>query len=424
MLKAYKYRIYPTTKQQEMLAKNFGCCRFIYNLGLETKIKAYETTGKSLSYFDLQNGMLKDLKKEHLWLKEPYSQCLQMALRNLDNAFTRFFREKKGFPKFKSKHKSISSCQYPQNVFIDFQKNTILVPKIGNIKTVLSRDFQGKIKTTTVSKTKTNKYFVSILVDNGMEQPEKEKIKELTTIGIDLGLKEFLITSNGDKVENPRYLRTNIQKLKILQRRFSKKKKGSTKRNKARLNVNKLYEKISNQRKDFLHKSSSKIIRENQTICLEDLNIKGMMKNNKLARSIQDVSWSQFVDYLKYKAEWYGKNIIQIGRFESSSKTCSNCGTIYKGLKLEERNWICNSCHASHDRDVNAAINIKKFGLIGISKSNPLKYSGPEQPGEPVEMSVNNPESVKRLGIPSLYGRVSSMIKLNIGHKVTNISKD
>jgi len=382
MLKAFKYRIYPNNQQIQILNRHFGCVRYIYNKGLETKIKEYESTGKSSSCFQLTTGMLKQEKENNPWLKNTYSQCLQMSLRNLDNAFTSFFREKKGFPKFKSKKNPVQSIQYPQNIKVNFENNKIKVPKIGEIKTVFSREFEGKIKTVTISKTSTNKFFVSILIDNEIEIPKKHKIEEKSTVGIDLGIKDFCITSNGEKVGNPRFLKSKIDRLKVLQHRKDKKKRGGTRRYRLNKKVAKLHEDIRNSRNDFLHKLSTKLISENKTICLEDLNVKGMMKNHCLAQSISDVSWSKFVEYLNYKSEWYGNNIIQIGRFEASSKTCSNCGWIKKDLILKDRVWKCESCDKGHDRDLNAALNIKKFGLIQHSK-----YSGLGQPGVPVEAS-------------------------------------
>ena len=386
MLKAYKYRVYPNQEQKVLISKHFGCARFIYNQGLATKIKSYEETGKSPSCIQLTNSMLMDLKddKSHLWLKEVSAQSLQMSLRNLDNAFTRFFREKKGFPKFKSKHKSIQSCQFPQSVRCEFKKKRIILPKIGGLKTVFSREFEGKIKTTTLSKTSTNKYYVSILVDNLVELPKKVGVEEQTTIGIDLGIKDFCIISNGEKISNPKYLRNNIERIKVLQKRKDVKKKGSTRRFRQNKKVEKKHEYVKNIRQDFLHKLSSKIISENQTICLEDLNVSGMMKNHCLAQSISDVGWGKFVELLTYKADWYGKNVLQIGRFEASSKICSVCGEVNKLLTLKDREWICK-CGVKHDRDLNAAANIKKFGLIRYEKYK--NYSGAERPGEPVEMS-------------------------------------
>ncbi len=214
-----------------------------------------------------------------------------------------------------------------------------------------------------VSKTPTNKYFISVLVDTRVKPPKKHQIKEKTSIGVDLGIKDFLTTSNGDKVDNPKYLKKHLFKLKKLQRRASKKQKSSQNRRKANLRVAKLYERIHNLRTDFLHKTSSKLISENQTICLEDLNVRGMMRNHCLAQSVQDCSWSRFNEFLEYKAEWSGVNIVRIGRFEPSSKMCSKCGWINRGLKLADREWECFACSVVHDRDINAATNILQIGL-------------------------------------------------------------
>jgi len=386
MLKAYKYRLYPTKKQQKLLEKHFGCCRYIYNWALELKTKSYTNDKKKLSFFDLGN-LLPQLKKENTWLKEINSQSLQQSIKHVESAFTRFFREKKGFPKFKSKHRSRSSFSIPQNVKVDFEKSYVVVPKVGKVNTIFSREFEGKVKTCVVSKTRTNKYYISILVETKDTIPKKSKIKEKTSLGIDLGIKHFLITSNGDKIDNPKFLAKDLKKLKVLQRRASKKVKGSNSRRKANLKVARTHEKITNKRTDFLHKLSTRLIRENQTICLEDLAVSNMIKNHKLARSISDVSWSNFVSMLQYKSEWYGTNIVFIGRFDPSSKLCSSCGTINKNLVLSDRDWICEKCKTTHDRDINAAINIKSFAL---QKQNLINKSPTDCGAELLEISCCN----------------------------------
>jgi len=381
MLKAYKYRISPNKAQAELINKHIGSCRFIYNLALETKQMAYAGAKKNLSCFDLIK-QIPDLKKECDWLKEVNSQALQSSITNLDTAFTLFFKGQNDFPKFKSKHKGSQSFRIPQSIEIDFKNEKLFIPKFKKgIDIVLHRKFKGEIRQATVSRKPTGKYFVSILVDNKKELPNKSAVKEKTTIGIDLGLKSFLVSSDGQEFKNPRYFRKSQSKLKYVQRRFSKYKGKS---NKYRVAV--LHEKVANQRRDFLNKVSSKIISENQTICLEDLNIKGMSARCKpkkdeagnfipngqsaksgLNKSIQDVGWSMFVTMLEYKAEWYGKNILRIGRFEPSSKTCSCCGAINKELTLQDREWTCKSCGTLLNRDVNAAINIKSFALRNSS---------------------------------------------------------
>jgi len=362
MLTAYKYRIYPDEEQRELFLKHFGACRFIYNWSLEQKIKVYEIDKTTLSCYDL-NDMLPDLKQEFKWLKEVNAQSLQQTNKNLDSAFKRFFREKKGFPKFKSRKNPVQSFNIPQNCKVDFDNNRVKLPKIGWIKTKLSRSFDGILKTATVSMTTTGKFFISILVEDGKEIPEKEPFSYDTTIGIDVGISNFATMSDGTKIDNPKLLRNSIQRLNVLQKRMSKTKKGSKNRDKARQKVALQYEKIANQRKDFLHKLTTSLVRDNQAIAVETLNVVGMMKNHHLAQAIGDASWSEFFRQLDYKSEWYGKTLLRIGRFEPSSKICNVCGSINHDLKLSDREWTCAVCGTLHDRDVNASINIKKFAL-------------------------------------------------------------
>ena len=355
MLKAFKCRLYPTPEQSVLLNKHIGSSRFVYNLALECKQMAWAGNRVNLNCFDLIK-QLPDLKKECEWLKEINSQSLQQPIRNLDNAFTRFFKGQGNFPKFKKKSNG-GSFNVPQNVSLENGK--LIIPKFKKgIDIVLHRPIKGEIRQATISKTPTGKYFVSILCETGESVKQKATIKENTSVGIDLGIKTFLVTSDGECFDNPKFLRESLSKLKYVQRKFSKNKGKRTKNKLA-----KLYEKVSNQRKDFLHKTSSKLISDNQTICIEDLNIKGMLANHKLALSISDCGWSMFVDMLQYKAEWYGKNILKIGRFEPSSKLCSCCGSINKELTLKDREWTCSSCNTLLDRDVNASINIKNFAL-------------------------------------------------------------
>lgn len=355
MLKAFKYRLYPTPEQSVLLNKHIGSSRFVYNLALETKQMAWAGNRVNLNCFDLIK-QLPDLKKECEWLKEINSQSLQQPIRNLDNAFTRFFKGQADFPKFKKKSNG-GSFNVPQNVSL--KNGKLIIPKFKKgIDIVLHRPIKGEIRQATISKTPTGKYFVSILCETGENIKPKATIEENTSVGIDLGIKTFLVTSDGECFENPKFLRETLSKLKFVQRKFSKHKGKRTKNKLA-----KLHEKVANQRKDFLHKTSSKLISDNQTICIEDLNIKGMLANHKLALSISDCGWSMFVDMLEYKAEWYGKNILKIGRFDPSSKLHANCGYINKDLKLSDREWICPKCCEVVSRDVNASINIKNFAL-------------------------------------------------------------
>ena len=363
MLKAHKYRLYPTDEQKGKFFQHVGAVRFVYNWALEQKIKSYETDKVNLSRFDLQHMVVHSLKKENEWLKETNSQSLLNSLINLESAFTKFFREKKGFPRFKSRKNPVQSFSIPQHYEVDFENNTIKLPKIGFVKAKLHRRFAGKLKTATVSMKSTGKYFISILVDDEIPLPEKQPFSVKTTIGIDVGIKDYAITSNGEKTPNPKYLKNSMMRMGVLQKRLSKKQKGSSNRNKQRMEVAILHERISNQRNDFQHKLSTKLISENQAIALETLKVTNMMKNHRLAQVISDVSWSSFVQKLEYKAEWYGKTVLKIGQFEPSTKICSACGYYNNEITLSVREWKCPECNAAHDRDINAANNIKTFAL-------------------------------------------------------------
>jgi len=367
MLKGLKYRISPTDSQKELIAKHIGSSRFVYNLALETKNAAYLGSKHIFSPFDLIK-QLPELKKECEWLKEVNSQSLQQPIKNMDIAFKKFFKGA-GFPKFKKKSNG-GSFSVPQNVIVE--NGLLIIPKFKEgIYIILHRPIKGTIKSATISVTPTGKYFASILCETGEVIPIKAPINESTAIGVDLGIKTFLVTSNGLEVENPKHLRKAQSKLKYVQRKYSKNK---GKRTKQRLAL--LHEKVVNKRKDFLHKTSTKLIRENQTICLETLAVSNMVKNHCLAQAISDVSWSTFVTMLEYKADWYGKNILRIGRFAPSSKTCS-CGVINKDLKLSDRTWTCKSCGVTHDRDILAANNIKSFALKNhLTGEHSLKNQG------------------------------------------------
>lgn len=364
MLKAYKYRIYPTKTQEVLLSKHFGCARYIYNYGLERKIKSYSETKKSVSRFVIQADLPKLKKAEETkWLSEVNSLSLQASLLNLDMAFTRFFKEKKGFPKFKSKHDNRQSFQVPQNTKVDYDARRVYLPKFKEgIKCKFDRQLNGKIKTSTVSRTPTGKYFISILVETEDTIPSKAPIDESKAVGVDLGIKTFATLSDGTEIQNPKYLKKALKKLKRLQRSVSRKKKGSNKRKKAVKLLARQYEKVTNKRKDFLHKTAKYLIDHYDTICLETLSAINMVKKHRLAQALSDISIGTFNAYMDYKAEWYGKNIIRIGRFEPSSKMCS-CGYIYRGLKLSDRVWVCPTCGSVNQRDLLAAQNIKKFAF-------------------------------------------------------------
>ena len=364
MLKAFKYRLYPNKEQKVLLEKHFGCVRFVWNWALGKKMESYQKDKTNLSRYELQAELPKMKKGDQPWLAEVGSLSIQSKLEDLDKAYTSFFKKKVAYPKFKCKRND-QKFRVPQNTKVDFEKEKVIIPKfLCGIKCVFDRTFEGNISSSYVSKTTTGKYFISILVEDGKELPTKPTIKEKTTIGIDLGLKHFATLSDGTKVENPKPLKRFLKKLKKQQRQLSNKTKGSNNRNKQRIKVAKTHEKITNCRKDFHHKLSHKLTHDNQvkTICMETLSTKDMMENSYMARQIADVGWNSFTNILKYKCDWYGKNFVQIGRFEPSSKLCS-CGYINHSLALKDREWTCPSCNITHDRDILAANNIKKLGL-------------------------------------------------------------
>lgn len=367
MIKAYKYRIYPNEEQKILLEKHFGAMRWVYNWALEKKIKHYKKTNKTLSFFKLIPELTKERYKNE-WLLEINAQSLQNSLLNLDRAFNKFFKKQSQFPKFKSKKQNKNSVQFVQGVRL--VENQVQIPKIGKVDIIQHRVFEGKIKTSTVSKNCVNQYFISILIENNTELPKKSKITEKTILGIDLGIKDFLTTSNGLKIDNPKLLIKSEKRLKVLQRRLSKKQKGSKNRDVAKQKLAKLHNKVSNQRSDFLHKITYQLTHDNQvkSIGIEDLNVRGMIKNHCLSKAISDVSWNEFINLLSYKCDWYGKNLIKIGRFEPSSKICSKCGEKKDKLTLAQRTWVCKNCGEKHDRDINAAKNIKHFALLTNSR--------------------------------------------------------
>lgn len=371
MKRAYKYKLKPTVKQQTMLLQHFGCARFIYNWGLDKKIKAYEADKTSLSYVDLAKELTK-LKKtdEHKWLNDVSNVTLQQSLRCMDIAFKIFFKYHKGFPKFKSKHRDKECCKFINNVHIDFDMWKVKIPKVGWVKLCRNKEFdQSKVKigTLTVSKDKCGEYWCTILTEDGISLPPKTKVEKKTTIGIDLGIKDFAILSDGIKISNPKYYEKSQRHLKRLQQRLSKKTKGSSNRVKVKLKLAKFSRHIANCRDDFLQRLSTDIVRSYDTICIEDLNVSGMMKNHNLAKSIGSASWSEFRRMLCYKCDWYGKNLLVIGRFEPSSKTCNNCGYVNKDLTLKDRSWVCPKCGKVLDRDINAARNIRDMALLQAS---------------------------------------------------------
>ena len=375
MLKSIKIQIYPDSVQKEFISKQLGCCRFIYNKLLDYKKTQYEQNKQSVSLSQL-GKYLTNLKKqdEYLFLNDVYARCLNQTMMDLIKAYDNFFKQHNGYPKFKSKKDTKQSCRFPINVFNrpnyicnKIKGNRItLIKQLKNILFKCSRkdeiylnENQKYIHSVTLTKTSTNKYYLSILIDYNINQ--KDKLD--TVIGLDLGIKDFIVDSNRNRYENKHFYKNKEQKLKKLQRQLSKKQNGSNNRNKLKIKLAKVHEKIRNQRLNYLHQITSKIVNENQIICIEDLNVNGMMQNHKLAKSIQELSLFEFRRQLEYKCRWYGRQLIIIDRFYPSSKTCHNCGYIYKGLRLSEREWVCPHCKSLIDRDYNAAQNILDEGL-------------------------------------------------------------
>jgi len=377
VIKGYKYRIYPTKEQEVQLAKTFGSCRFVYNQILAKKIELYRTDKKSISKTDCNNYCNRELKKQHLWLKEVDKFALTNSIYDLDRAYQNFFREVKkgnknqGFPKFKSKKNHYYSYKTNftnNNIKVDFENNRVQLPKLKWLKAKLHRHFDGRILFATISKTPSGKYFVSFNV----ECEHKELKQNNNSLGMDLGIKDLLITSDGEVFDNKKLTYKYELKLAKLQRQIAKKKIGSNKWKKQRVKIARIYEKITNIRKDNLNKISHQIVKENQLIFSENLNIKGMVKNHNLAKSIHDCSWYELTRQLAYKSEWNNRIYHKVDRYYPSSQLCNVCGYKNKDTKnLGVRFWICPECHTKHDRDINASINILNQGLkdLGSDKA-------------------------------------------------------
>lgn len=401
MLKAVKVRIYPTQAQEGHLSQAFGCARWVWNQSLDTMSRTYKETGKGVSAFDMKQ-QIPVWKVEHEWLKECYSQCLQQSVLNLSQAFINFFDGRAGYPSFKSRYDR-QSIQFPQKVTVLTESAIKFPGKLGTVKAKVHRDIAGKIKTVTVSRLNDGRYYASLLVDDGIEQPAPSS--DGKAIGIDLGLTDFAVTSDGSKYQNPRHLKKHEKNLKRKQRKLSRKKdKTTNKRRKAKLLLARVHSKISRTRQDFHHKLSRKIVNENQVVVVENLAVKNMVKNHNLAKAISDVGWGTFCTMLKYKAEQDGKIYLEVDRFFPSSHLCSNTLLRVPKMDLSVRLFDCPHCGQRHDRDINAAINIRNEGLrilaLGSSATalggnvRPKKYGRKSTTSQAVADELGSPRSI------------------------------
>jgi len=391
MLRAFKYRLYPNETQKRILSNQFGSCRFVWNHFLDLRNERYAETGKGMTYKQMA-ALLKKMKekKDYEWMNEVNSQSLQQSLMHLETAFNRFFKNLGDYPIFK-RRSNRQSFTVPQHFSVE--GNVLYTPKIEDgIRMFKHRDFDGQMRSVTISLTPSGRYYASILVSSDETATEEKPISSETTVGIDVGLESFAVLSDGIQVDGIRSLRSSENKLARAQRILSRKEKGSRNRNKQRRKVARIHEHISNQRMDFQQKLSDVLTRAYDTIAIEDLNVNGMVKNHKLAKAIEDAGWSSFITMLKTKASQRGKNVVEIGRFDPSSKMCSRCGSV-REMKLSDRTYRCEKCGLTINRDLNASLNIKKFGLI--------KTGVPADSGEftPVDRSANTLSLLAREGI-------------------------
>jgi putative transposase len=396
MFKSYKFRMYPNDKQKAFLAEQFGASRFIWNHFLDLRNKRYAETGKGMTYHEM-SAILTEMKRsdEYSWLRTANAQSLQQTLMHLDTAFKRFFKHLADYPNFKRK-RNRQSFQVPQHFSIE--DNHLTIPKLNTpMRVFVHRCIEGEIQSLTVSVMPSGKYYVSILADTATEVAEAKPIKSETTVGVDVGLTYFLTLSDGTRISNPRNIRRSEKELTRRQKELSGKKRGSKNREKARIKVARVQEHVANQRTDFHNKLSDAMLRAYNTVITEDLNVRGMMGNHHMARSIADAGWSSFLAMLKAKASQRGKNIVEIGRFEPSSRMCSKCGNVKHDLKLSDRIYHCNACGLVIDRDLNAAMNILRMGLI--------KSGVPTDSGEftPVDRGANTLSLLEKEGISQVH---------------------
>ena len=380
MLKAVKIRLYPNKEQATMINKLLGCYRVVYNQCLNRKIETYKNDGKSENLSTLGKFVHHELIKDDnfLWLREQNTKVLKQAVNDMLSAYKNFFEQHRGFPKFKSKHDNKQSCRFELGAISKRNDYTTYRLSLANIRNVKFRcnekyvqylqKHHDNIRQATLTRLPCGEYYLSILVDGGLTHPVKETN---AVVGIDLGVKDFVITSDGEVFNNLHFKKSETEKIKRLQRQLSRKKKGSNNRNKARIRLAKVYKRINDRKQYYLHSISNSLIDENQVICMEDLNVKGMIKNHNLAESILEMNFGEFRRMLEYKAKWYNRKIVFVDRFYPSSKTCHNCGHINKELTLNDREWICPQCGEVIERDYNAALNILDEGMKIIGCSTP-----------------------------------------------------
>lgn len=401
MLKAIKIRLYPTDEQVTYINKQLGCCRVVYNDCLAYRKDSYEKEHKSISSSDAIKHIV-ELKQEKEWLKEVHSKVLQQSVRDMNSAYDNFFKLHRGYPRFKSKKDNNQSCRFPKDAFIGVRGNRIdLIKALSDIhfrcsvkdEKYLNRN-QEKVSSLTLRKLPSGEFYLSILID----KPNEFRQAKLNVVGIDLGIKDFVITSNGEVFENQHFKKSLSDRLKKLQRQLSRKQKGSNNRNKVRIKLAKLNKKINDKKLNYLHQVSNALINENQVICMEDLNVKGMIKNHNLAESISEMNFGEFRRMLEYKASWYGRVIVEVDRFYPSSKTCNHCGYIKRDLKLSDRQWICPDCGAVIDRDFNAACNIRDKGIEILVGSRTPELTLVENPlmDECSVMNLKSNDSLKQ----------------------------
>jgi len=401
MLKAIKLRLYPNNEQVDYINKQLGCCRFVYNHCLQFRKDSYQINKQSVSSSDSIKYLV-PLKQQYQWLTDVHSKVLQQSVRDMNKAYDNFFKLKKGYPKFKSKHDYKQSCRFPKDAFIGVRGNRIdLIKALKDIhfkcsvkdERYLNKN-QDKVSSLTLTKDNTGRYYLSVLID----KPNEIRQISNNIIGIDLGIKDFIVTSEGECFSNLHFKKIECDRLKRLQKCLSKKQKGSNNRNKARVRLAKLNDKIRNRKLNYLHEVSNALLDENQVIVMEDLNVKEMVKNHKLAESISEMNFGEFRRMLEYKALWYGRKVVYVDRFYPSSKTCNHCGYINKELKLSDRQWTCPQCGELIDRDYNAALNILEEGkrIIGLSSPEYKPVENPTMDDRLSNEELKSSDSVKQ----------------------------